>query len=160
MSGARAVQRFWDGWKVACLAFPATWQVCPQSAVAGSAVILPAATSWLKSAYPQPPVIGNRLLSFSMTKACVGASGTSTAKVASVLFLKLHWSFAILEPSGNGWPLPGTPALYALIMVGLATITLSTSSVRAEETTDQSSYPLKSENAIPLGDFNEYLSCA
>src|SRR5437867_9301279 len=35
-------------------------------------------------------------------------------------------------------------------MVGLATITLSTSSVRAEETTDQSSYPLKSENAIPL----------
>src|ERR1700719_2304347 len=45
-------------------------------------------------------------------------------------------------------------------MVGLATITLSTSSVRAEETTDQSSYPLKSENAIPLGDCSEYLSCA
>src|SRR5258708_16572536 len=45
-------------------------------------------------------------------------------------------------------------------MIGLATITLSTSSVRAEETTDQSSYPLKSENAIPLGDFSEYLSCA
>src|SRR5262245_44895846 len=50
------------------------------------------------------------------------------------------------------------PALYALIMVGLATITLSTSSVRADETTAQSSYPLKSENAIPLGDFSEYLS--
>jgi hypothetical protein len=33
-------------------------------------------------------------------------------------------------------PLPGTPALYASIMVGLATIALSTSSVRAEETTD------------------------
>ena len=65
-----------------------------------------------------------------------------------------------MEPSGKGLPLPGTPALYALIMVGLATITLSTSSVRAEETTDQSSYPLKSENAIPLGDFSEYLSCA
>jgi hypothetical protein len=45
-------------------------------------------------------------------------------------------------------------------MVGLATITLSTSSVRAEETTAQSSYPLKSESAIPLGDFSEYLSCA
>src|SRR3954468_7908296 len=43
-------------------------------------------------------------------------------------------------------------------MIGFATITLSTSSVRAEETTDQSSYPLKSENAIPLGDFSEYLS--
>jgi hypothetical protein len=56
--------------------------------------------------------------------------------------------------------LPGTPALYASIMVGLATITLSTSSVRAEETTAQSSYPLKSENAIPLGDLSEYLSCA
>src|SRR5438552_4210123 len=122
--------------------------------------MLPVATSWLKRAYPQPPVFGNRLLSFSIRKACVGAFGTSTAKVASVLFLKLHWSFAILEPSGKGWPLPGTPALYALIMVGLATITLSTSSVRADETTAQSSYPLKSENAIPLGDFSEYLSCA
>src|SRR5277367_6104759 len=65
-----------------------------------------------------------------------------------------------MEPSGKGLPLPGTPALYALIMVGLATITLSTSSVRAEETTAQSSYPRKSENAMPLGDFNEYLSCA
>ncbi len=47
-----------------------------------------------------------------------------------------------------------------LIMVGLATITLSTWSVRAEETIAQSSYPLKSENAIPPGDFSEYLSCA
>ena len=87
-------------------------------------------------------------------------SGTSTTKGASVLFFGFHCSFAILEPSGKGWPLPGTPDLYALIMVGLATITLSTSSVRAEETTDQSSYPLKSENAIPPGDFSEYLSCA
>ena len=71
-----------------------------------------------------------------------------------MLFFGFHWSFTILEPSGKGWPLPGTPALYALIMVGLATITLSTSSVRAEETTAQSSYPLKSEKAIPLGDFS------
>src|SRR5712672_4493214 len=95
-----------------------------------------------------------------MTKACVNTSCTSTANGASVLFFGFHWSFAILEPSGKGWPLPGTPALYASIMLGLATITLSTSSVRAEETTAQSSYPLKSENAIPLGDFSEYLSCA
>src|SRR5208282_4041071 len=95
-----------------------------------------------------------------MTKAWVKTPGTSTTKGASVLFLNFHWSFAILEPSGKGWPFPGTPALYALIMVGLATITLSTSLVRAEETTDQSSYPLKSENAIPLGVFSEYLSCA
>src|SRR4029453_17266273 len=95
-----------------------------------------------------------------MTKAWVNKSGTSTSKGASVLFFGFHWSFTILEPSGKAWPLPGTPALYALIMVGLAAITLSTSSVRAEETTAQSSYPLKSENAIPLGDFNEYLSSA
>src|SRR5208282_5754323 len=111
-------------------------------------------------AYPHPPLFGNLLLSFSMKKACAKTSGTSTTKVASVLFLGFHWSFAIMEPSGKGLPLPGTPALYALIMIGLATITLSTSSVRAVETTDQSSYPLKSENAIPLGDFSEYLSCA
>src|SRR3954471_19170984 len=45
-------------------------------------------------------------------------------------------------------------------MAGLATMTLSTSSVRAEETTAQSSYPLKLENAIPLGDLSEYLSWA
>ena len=31
---------------------------------------------------------------------------------------------------------------------------------RAEDATGQSSYPLKSENAIPPGDFSEYLSCA
>src|SRR4051794_33343512 len=95
-----------------------------------------------------------------MTKACVKTSGTSTTNGASGLFFGFHWSFTILEPSGKGWPSPGTPALYASIMVGLATITLSTSSVRAEETTAQSSYPLKSENAIPLGDFSAYLSCA
>ena len=64
-----------------------------------------------------------------------------------------------MEPSGKGWPLPGTPALNAVIMAGLATITLSIWSCRAEETTAQSSYPLKSENAIPLGDVSEYLSC-
>jgi hypothetical protein len=87
-----------------------------------------------------------------MTNACVNTSGTSTTKGASVLFFGFHWSSTILEPSGKGWPLPGTPALYASIMVGLATITLSTSSVRAEETIAQSSYPLKSENAIPSGD--------
>src|SRR5580698_1718512 len=65
-----------------------------------------------------------------------------------------------MEPSGKVWPPLGTPALYALIISGFPTITLSTSSVRAEDTTDQSSYPLKSENATPSGDFNEYLSSA
>src|SRR6202007_2406789 len=100
----------------------------------------------------------NLLLSVSMAKALLKTAGTSTAKGASVLFFGFHWSFAILEPSGKGWPLPGTPALYASIIIGLATITLSTSSVRADETTAQSSYPLKSENAIPPGDSSEYLS--
>src|ERR1700733_3226640 len=93
-----------------------------------------------------------------MTKAWVKTSGTSTTNGASVLFLGFHWSFTIMEPSGKGWPLPGTPALYALIIAGLATITLSTSSVRAEDAAAQSSYPLKSENAIPPGDISEYLS--
>src|SRR3954449_12131670 len=95
-----------------------------------------------------------------MTKACEKTSGTSTTKGASVLFFGFHCSFAILEPSGKGWPLPGMPALYASIITGFATITFSTSSVRAEDTTDQSSYPLKSENAMPLGDLSEYLSWA
>jgi hypothetical protein len=77
-----------------------------------------------------------------------------------VPFFGFHWSLTTMEPSGKSWPLPGTPALYALIIVGLATITWSTSSARAEETSAQSSYPRKSENEIPLGDFSEYLSCA
>src|ERR1700680_4358737 len=141
-------------------AFTTTWHVCPQSEGLGSAVNLSDAASELNSAYFQPTLFGNLLLSFSMTKACVKTFGTSPTRGASVLFFGFHWSFTILEPSGKGWPLSGTPALNASIMVGLATITLSTSSVRAEETTAQSSYPMKSENAIPLGDFSEYLSCA
>src|SRR5438046_6290342 len=95
-----------------------------------------------------------------MKKACEKVSGTSTTKGASVLFFGFHWSFAILAPSGKGLPLPGTPARYAFIIVGFATITLSTPSVRALETTCQSSYPLKSENATPLDVLSEYLSCA
>src|ERR1700722_19659454 len=63
-----------------------------------------------------------------------------------------------MEPSGKVWPPLGTPALNALIMVELATITFCIGLCSAEETTAQSSYPLKSENAIPLGDFSEYLS--
>src|ERR1700722_7042127 len=105
-----------------------------------------------------PPLFENLLLSFSITKAWEKTSGTSTAKGASVLFFNFHWSLTIMDPSGKGRPFPGTPALYALIIVGFATITLSISVVRAEETSAQSSYPLKSENAIPPGDTSEYLS--
>src|SRR6202044_2224288 len=108
--------------------------------------------------YPHPPVFGNLLLSFSMTKAGVNTSGTSTANWASVLFFGFPWSFTSMEPLRERLAVDGNAAFCtAVIMAGLPTITLSTSSVRAEETTDQSSYPLKSENAIPLGDFSEYL---
>ena len=91
------------------------------------------------------------------TAGRTSAQVTSTTKGASVLFFGFHCSFTIMEPSGKG-TFPGAPALYALIIAGLATITLRTSSVRAEEATDQFSYPLKSENAIPPGDVSEYLS--
>src|ERR1700722_6810462 len=84
-------------------------------------------------------------------------SGTFTEKGASVLFFSFHSIFAILEPSGNGMPLPGTPALWASIITGLATIALSSSSVSLTETTCQSSYPLKSENASPFGTCRVYV---
>jgi hypothetical protein len=64
----------------------------------------------LNSAYPQPLLAGNLALSFSMKKTFFRVSGTSTEKGASVLFFGIHWIFAILEPSGKGLPLPGTPA--------------------------------------------------
>jgi hypothetical protein len=91
------------------------------------------------------------LLSFSMTKACDEDVWHIDDEWGLRALLRLPLELHDLEPSGKGWPLWGIPALYASIMVGLATITLSTSSVRAEETTAQSSYPLKSANAIPLG---------
>ena len=43
-----------------------------------------------------------------------------------------------MDLSGKCSPLPGTPALYAVIIFGLATITVSISSCRAEETAAQS----------------------
>src|SRR5262245_1810740 len=105
-------QRFWYEWKIKSLFFTLTWHDCPQSALAASAVIVPVALSWLKTAYPQPPFsAANRLLSFSMTKACVGDAGTSTTNGASLLFSCFHCSLTIFEPSGNVWPLPGMPAL-------------------------------------------------
>src|SRR3954471_12877652 len=116
-------QRFWYGWKMWSFAFTATWHACPQSEGLGSAVNLSDAASSLNTAYPHPPLFGKLLLSFSMTKACVKTSGTSTTKGASVFFFGFHWSFTILEPSGKGWPLPGTPVLYASIIPVAATPT-------------------------------------
>src|SRR2546430_5769028 len=45
MSGARAVQRFWYGWKMWSFAFTATWHACPQSEGLGSAANLSDAAS-------------------------------------------------------------------------------------------------------------------
>jgi hypothetical protein len=40
----------------------------------------------------------------------LGSSGTVVGAGASALFFAVQWIFAILEPSGNGLPLPGAPA--------------------------------------------------
>src|ERR1700712_2012664 len=64
------------------------------------------------------------------------------------------------EPSGNGLPLPGMPDRYASIIIGLARIIANACSVLLTETDCQSSYPLNSENASPLGTVTVYLSCA
>ena len=45
-----------------------------------------------------------------MRKTSCKTSGILTEKGASVLFFGFHSIFAILEPSGKGFPLPGTPA--------------------------------------------------
>jgi hypothetical protein len=80
-----------------------------------------------------PPLLGNRLLSFSLTKAWVKTSRTSRTKGGfRALFrvpLELHDHGAIQR-----W-LARNAGFDRLIMVELATITLSTSSVRAQETT-------------------------
>ena len=52
-------------------------------------------------------------------------SGVLTDQGASVIFFCVHSSFAILEPLGKDFPLSGIPALYALIITGLATMALS-----------------------------------
>src|ERR1700744_5180871 len=107
--------------------------------------------------YPHPCVSENLLLSFSMSSTTNRSPGTVSGVLAekggSLNFLGLHSILAILEPSGQGLPLPGTPFLYASIITGLATISLITfeASVRLGPTACQSSYPLKSENARPPG---------
>src|SRR5215472_17492165 len=114
-------------------------------------------------AYPHPCVSGNLLLSFMMNSTSVRSLGTVSGVLAekggSVNFFGLHSIFAILQPSGKGLPLPGTPSLYAWIITGFARITLITfwASVRLGPTLCQSSYPLNSANARPPGTFTVYL---
>src|SRR5580704_6587185 len=66
-------------------------------------------------ANPHPCPSGNLLLSFSINSTWVRSPGTVSGVLAEkgglVNFFGLHSIFAILEPSGNGLPLPGTPPL-------------------------------------------------
>ena len=61
---------------------------------------------------------GARASGLNASDAASGkVSGTLTKKGASVFFFGYHSIFAILEPSGNGLPLPGPPARQASIIV-------------------------------------------
>src|SRR5207247_10789656 len=76
----------------------------------------------------QPPLSANLLLSFTMKSTSCRLPGTVAVGNTSIFF-GFQWIFAIWEPSGNGLPLPGIPALYALIITGLARITAITFSM-------------------------------
>jgi len=104
---------------------------------------------------PQPPVFGNLLLFFSMTKAWVKTSGTSTANWASVLFF-------CFTGASRSWSLRERLALperrpCILIIFGLRR-SLEYFVLPAKRR-QPVLVALKSENAIPLGEIREYLSC-
>src|SRR6201982_136754 len=71
-----------------------------------------------------PPLYLNLLLSFTMKSTSCNVPGTVAAGNVSNFF-GFQWIFAILEPSGKGLPLRGTPAPSALIITGLASIDAS-----------------------------------
>src|SRR5260370_39122222 len=79
-----------------------------------------------------PPSVGVReslgilLDELNLSQGPGTVSGVLAEKGASVIFAGFHSIFAILEPSGKGLPLPGMPPLYALIITGLARISLRT----------------------------------
>src|SRR5580704_7214046 len=129
-------------------------------------VNVPDAASYSNVPYPHPCVSENLLLSFSMNSTANSSPGTVSGVLAekggSVSFFGLHSIFAIFEPSGKGFPLPGTPFLYASIITRFARMSLITfwASVRLGLTACQSSYPLNSENGSPFGTATVYLSCA
>src|SRR5690242_8908478 len=86
------------------------------------------AASYSNAAQPQPPLSANRLLSFTMKSTSCRLAGTVVV-VKTSCFFGFQWIFAILEPSGNGWPLPGTPDWKALIISGLASVAASSVSL-------------------------------
>ena len=62
-------------------------------------------------AYPQLPLSANLLLSLTMKSMLLQAVRHQCRSGGlSTLLPAFHWIFAILEPSGKGLPLPGTPA--------------------------------------------------
>src|SRR6476620_2973818 len=87
------------------------------------------AASYVNCAYPHPFVSGKRFESFSMNDTDFSVSGTSTLYGDAVFFFFVHSVLTMMEPSGNGLPFSGTPCLYALIIVGFATMLLMPSSV-------------------------------
>jgi len=110
-------------------------------------------------AYPHPCVSENLLLSFSMNSTSVRSPGTVSGLLAEkgglVNFFGLHSIFTILEPSGKGLPLPGTPSLYALIITGFARMSLITfwASVRLGPTACQPSLSLELREREPIRHF-------
>ena len=70
------------------------------------------AASYSNTPHPHPPLSANLLLSFSMNSTSARVSGTVfgllAEKGAVVISFCFHTIFAILEPSGIGWPFPGT----------------------------------------------------
>src|SRR6185436_2297039 len=121
------------------------------------------AASYLNAPHPQPPLSENLLPSFTMKSTSCRLAGTDVVVKVSCFF-GFQWIFAILTPSGKGWPLPGIPDWKALIISGFARVTASSVSLWLMETVCQPSYPLNSENASPFGTRTEYLawpaSCA
>src|SRR5215468_7712679 len=84
---------------------------CGGSSFTVAGVNVSDAASYLKAPHPQLPLSANLLLSLTMQSTSCRTPGTRVdGSGASALFSGFQWIFAILEPSGKGLPLPGTPA--------------------------------------------------
>src|SRR5262245_57121686 len=66
------------------------------------------AALYLNAPHPYPPLSANLLLSFTWKSTSCRFAGTIVVGNGSSFF-GIQWIFAILEPSGNGLPLPGIP---------------------------------------------------
>src|SRR6185295_9323689 len=86
------------------------------------------AASYSNAAQPHPPLSANLLLSLTMKSTSCRLAGTAVVVKVACIF-GFQWIFAILTPSGNGWPLPGMPDWKALIISGLARVAASSLSL-------------------------------